>query len=439
MNTSKFTLSALFLIASVSTLMGQDRLRREQKFNRQLDPQPLVGIEFLRLRNPSIIIQQVTDTSGSVKKNITRYKTVKHDIAPGALTESGIYDFDEISGTWKVNQVDKYDVMYNPTFKVVTQSYVDHLLPDASQNTTYKSLFILDNAHRADTERVYAISAQDTSIYSHFFFYYDSVGRLSHLTNRLADKSSYEIFISYDNADRIGRQLTLYSKSQFATIDSSARRTWTYNSRGLVDFYQEEHYGQRGLDIGWIIDRKTTFTYDTNGRLTADYVYFNNALNPDVPELKYVHQYTYDQQGMMREMTETINHNVINSSTTKLVIQYDAFMNATVGDEYLWNGNSFNTIPSRHFIFSQETTSIEAPVAKNALEMYPNPASRTLNISASRDIGQLRIYSIEGKLVYACDVPYNTTTIDVSSLSPGVYSVVCPHVISTRLIITQGT
>lgn len=429
----------MFVIISVATLMGQDKLRREQKFNRPLDPQPLVGIEFLRLRNPSIIIQEITDTSGTIRKNTTRYKTVKHDIAPGAFTESGIYEFDPSSGTWKVNQVDKYDLAYNPTFKVITESYVNHLFPDSTQNTTFRSLFILNNSHRADTERVYSISGQDTNIYSHYFFYYDSLGRLAHLTNKLADKSSFEISVAYDNIDRINGELILYSKSQFATIDSSTRRTWTYNSKGLVDFYQEEHYGQKGLDVGWVIDRRTTFDYDTNSRLVTDHVYFNNALNPDAPELKYIHQYTYDQQGMLRELAETVNHNVINSSTTKLVIQYDAFLNATTGEEYLWNGIAFNSKPSRHFIFSQDATSIQSPVANGMLHIYPNPANQTLNITASRDIGRLDIYSIEGRLVYSCNLPSNHVSIDISSFLPGVYSVVCPLSPASKLVITHGT
>lgn len=438
MNTSKFTLLALVFITSVTITLAQDKLRKEQKFNRPLDPQPLVGIEFLRLRNPSVIIQDILDTTGTVRKNLTRYKTTRHDMAPGVMTESGIYDFDAASNTWTVNQVDKYDIVYNPTYKVTTQSFVQHLLPDSSQNTTLKSIFVLDNMHRADTERVYTIQGQDTNIHAHYFFHYDSLGRLAHLTNKLADKSSYEIHLAYDHAARINSELILYSKSQFATIDSSTRRTWTYNGKGLVDFYQEEHYGQKGLGVGWVIDRKTTFEYDTNGRLVNDRVYFNNALNPDAPELKYIHQYTYDQQGLMRELAETINHNVINSSTTKLVIQYDAFLNATTGELYVWNGNSFNSKPSRHYIFSQETTSVHA-IVSNTFDLYPNPANLILNITASKNIGRIDIYNPEGRLVYSGDSPSNSASIDVSSLSAGIYSVVCQYGPTYKLIITHGT
>lgn len=73
----------------------------------------------------------------------------------------------------------------------------------------------------------------------------------------------------------------------------------------------------------------------------------------------------------------------------------------------------------------------------NLLEVYPNPATKTINISASKDIGRLDIYSIEGKLVYSCNLLTAAASIDVSSLPPGVYSVVCGHA-SSKLIITQG-
>ena len=62
-------------------------------------------------------------------------------------------------------------------------------------------------------------------------------------------------------------------------------------------------------------------------------------------------------------------------------------------------------------------------IANEALVIAPNPASGTVNISASEDIKQLNIYSVSGKLVNKQYPASKDVTFNAGALHKGIYSV----------------
>ncbi|MBK6567070.1 MAG: T9SS type A sorting domain-containing protein [Saprospiraceae bacterium] len=55
------------------------------------------------------------------------------------------------------------------------------------------------------------------------------------------------------------------------------------------------------------------------------------------------------------------------------------------------------------------------------IKISPNPASDDIQISSSYELRQLSVMSVNGSLVYACDVNSDRTSIDITSLSKGFY------------------
>lgn len=59
-------------------------------------------------------------------------------------------------------------------------------------------------------------------------------------------------------------------------------------------------------------------------------------------------------------------------------------------------------------------------VKLSGIEIYPNPASNTLNIRSSNDINKVEIYSTDGRLVYK-SIADKINSIDISGLSHGLH------------------
>ena len=74
------------------------------------------------------------------------------------------------------------------------------------------------------------------------------------------------------------------------------------------------------------------------------------------------------------------------------------------------------------FQYSKVVTVVNAQ--KSGIAVYPNPASTKLVLQTEKDeIGSVRIYQINGQLVYAQKIPVSMANIDVSSFVNGIYVV----------------
>ena len=70
----------------------------------------------------------------------------------------------------------------------------------------------------------------------------------------------------------------------------------------------------------------------------------------------------------------------------------------------------------------QFTAGINEP-SKNEVSIYPNPASSTIQISASTTLDEIYLFDLQGKLIMQVAPQHSKVTMDVSDISPGTYIV----------------
>jgi len=84
---------------------------------------------------------------------------------------------------------------------------------------------------------------------------------------------------------------------------------------------------------------------------------------------------------------------------------------------------AYNSTPEQSITAGQITLSINKPDFSNEIKLYPNPAKQVITIenSSQSSISSIIIRSLVGKEVLVSPLINNTTTIDISSLSSGLY------------------
>ena len=73
----------------------------------------------------------------------------------------------------------------------------------------------------------------------------------------------------------------------------------------------------------------------------------------------------------------------------------------------------------------QNPTNIHELPSENSLVLFPNPAQSQVNVTWNNNLGdvEVHLYSITGKLLLRKRTSMNTTTLDLGSIPPGVYTV----------------
>ena len=87
------------------------------------------------------------------------------------------------------------------------------------------------------------------------------------------------------------------------------------------------------------------------------------------------------------------------------------------------HSNAENCNPCSIWLFGEgvaDETSVHA-AATEELSIFPNPASRLLNIQSNQQLGDIRLIDMLGQLVYYQSEMGSLHTIDVSGLHPGLY------------------
>lgn len=86
-------------------------------------------------------------------------------------------------------------------------------------------------------------------------------------------------------------------------------------------------------------------------------------------------------------------------------------------------GNTITTKLSVRCIQGVGVVGINHNTSSNGLQVYPNPASQTINVVCKNNIGNISIYSILGELVLKQTIDGNSNEINISNLSAGMYLV----------------
>ncbi|MGB1243585.1 MAG: T9SS type A sorting domain-containing protein, partial [Chitinophagales bacterium] len=68
-----------------------------------------------------------------------------------------------------------------------------------------------------------------------------------------------------------------------------------------------------------------------------------------------------------------------------------------------------------------EITSIEDRLQKDGFLLYPNPAKNTLFLKFEKQVTQIELFDITGKIIRNMDAPQQEMTLDISDLETGIY------------------
>ncbi|MFY9241993.1 MAG: T9SS type A sorting domain-containing protein [Polaribacter sp.] len=87
------------------------------------------------------------------------------------------------------------------------------------------------------------------------------------------------------------------------------------------------------------------------------------------------------------------------------------------------SGNPNNAARMDDFSITANSTASVKDLNQFNFSAYPNPASNNLNLSASKNIGNVIIFNVLGQKVMTLNPNKNATSINVSNLNSGVYIV----------------
>ncbi|MBI3234644.1 MAG: T9SS type A sorting domain-containing protein [Bacteroidetes bacterium] len=227
-------------------------------------------------------------------------------------------------------------------------------------------------------------------------------------------------------------------------MSSTYTEYWKNNAwfkLGNVTNYKYNSFGELSMkEYGWIdngvliVNTYETYTYDLN-HLKTGMVASIMTLYPSGMELEKSAQriYRYDSQQNLIEVIDQAWCNLANKSdwcnNWREQIDYDVSNHniLNVLQYYDFSINDWvNSVSSFNF-YSEVTTGFESPHNSfTILDIYPNPASNSVNISANTlQNKEVYMYDMTGRLVYSGIKKHGESqpNIDVSNFEKGVYIV----------------
>jgi len=189
-----------------------------------------------------------------------------------------------------------------------------------------------------------------------------------------------------------------------AVYPISANSTFSDNASGTLTF----------SGTTYPISGRVSYTADGTGTLTlADGFIFKNVIR-----LKSTQNFTASLLGFPLAELSSVSYTYYDLSTKfpVLSIDYQAFGfigSASVTASYRGNSSAFTGIRN-------------ATLVQSNLQIFPNPASDQVSIQLpeSGSNARLRLFDANGKLVMEEMVAAGLQTLDISTLTPGIYQVV---------------
>ena len=226
--------------------------------------------------------------------------------------------------------------------------------------------------------------------------------------------------IMYDN-DFMGNVIT------FKLYDAS--KDSIYEAVQSVEFIENGNFGDADFPFLITTDHVLTGLFLTQDSVPADGMEGETiasiyAINDIQDTLSINYEFVDDALGLDNHyfsisgssliLTEDVNGELKNSYQLHLSGTNDLGCSIDVAFELFVIGYGTTGL----FVIDKEKRSQD-------LVMYPNPSSSTVTIDAKSNIDQLRIFDFSGKLVYTSIDLTTSNTIDVSTLNPQLYFVVC--------------
>lgn len=410
----------LICLAFTVNMPAQNDFSKDQLFNRGASPNPYIGLDLLRKENPYIVIRNISNATNGTQFNKEKYVTIPTVMQNGLYSVLGFYRYDSLKHTWMTEEESNYFIGFDFNSKVVPWAYVHKHFKDSAWNNKTKTSFTFRGKNMPDTQNFYTIGLQDTTYFGRNLFYYDSLNRITLISNHLITGYSKETYLEYMPDGKLRKELNIVTKTQFAIPDSFSRYTYTYDS-GVLMSSLEEMYGLPGNPDAWTATRQVTYGYDAKGRLASDRIYLVDSSYQLA--LDQLHLYTYNMQDQVETYIHMRNYQGSFVNRHKLEIFYKNG-SARYGYEYPWDDIDYSHVASRYYIFSSEDITdipnVERPA--RTLSIVPNPALQQISLPPSLSGQAISIIDSHGKTVITVREDHDEH-IDISTLAPGIYMI----------------
>lgn len=172
----------------------------------------------------------------------------------------------------------------------------------------------------------------------------------------------------------------------------------------------------------WENNYKTTLTYNLNNGEVAELEGFMWNTSTLVWDKQTKIAYLYNSNNKVSEITYYYWLNSGYVLSGKITYSYDAYGNEIENLFYNWNSGTStwnNSTKTTNFWSLHQVSSVLQPYSSLTFNLYPNPVKDFIYIDGSSVLTDLKIYSIDGKLV---DLKYlENNRVDVSNLNKGFY------------------
>ncbi len=221
---------------------------------------------------------------------------------------------------------------------------------------------------------------------------------------------TYRKFLTTYTPD--GIKLSEYTYSWIPNLSTWERRTdfWTeYDSLGRISKQMTSNIGASQL---------VEYVYDSMGNFTA---FISNSppwIGNYDPHIKYEITINSNNQRVKEVM-----YWLINSEWTlynKKENLFNTFGNISLSTFHNWDQKGNNWILTRrsYYYYNNQSTAVSDFVI-GQIRVFPNPTSGIINLSGLSQLAEVKIYSIQGKLLKSEHQVENT--FDISDLPAGVY------------------
>jgi len=255
------------------------------------------------------------------------------------------------------------------------------------------------------------------------YHFYNSQGKIVKDSSLYYDQSTSAWYIntkSVYNYDNNGYLINFYNYSWNANWEYMSKVEYYNNSSGqpiTIIYYNWDS----GLN-NWENNYKTLYSYNltTGDILEMEGLIWNSSTSNWDKQTKVT--YLYNSNNKLNEITYYLWSNTVYVLSSKLVYSYDTNGNEIESIMLEWNNGTSawdNNSKSSNFWSLHQISSVIQPIESNGLMLFPNPVKDYIYIDGLNTISEIKIFSIDGKLVDVKHV-YNSR-IDVSNLKKSLY------------------
>lgn len=204
----------------------------------------------------------------------------------------------------------------------------------------------------------------------------------------------------------------------------------------------EYHYWWIPEQMGWVKNANDWIEYDSVGRLSkqmrttigsshltecyydsiGNYTMYLSSSPPWIgvfhPTIKFLRSFNSNQQLIQEEKYQSIDGKWV--PFDKTVNNYNDLENISQSTSFRWDQESNTWILNgrTHYYYQNKSSGVKNIETYNT-KIFPNPTSGIINISGLTQPAEVKLYSIQGKLLKT--VNQVIRSVDISNLPPGIY------------------